>query len=192
MAQTNQIAAFLGLRNRNSHSSVLNISAAGSNQRQFTMLSWASFLAKVILVPNVKAKTTRLGEPYLQHGYIAFYSKEALDKYASETAIKDVVLHNLIDEGKAKWVKTSAELDALFTENPKYAEALSADMLNGNHNAVEDLLDEFLISMKDRILVSEKEHEVSLGVSKLSSDVRVSKLTQTKSAADAEQNSDKE
>lgn len=194
MAQTNQIAAFLGLKNRNSRSSVLNISAEGSNQRAFTMLSWSSFAAKLVtLVPNVRAKETRFGEPYLQHGYIAFFSQKALDAYKAEPYVKDVVLHNLIDLGQAKWVKTSAELDAVFTATPGYAQAVNTDIKNHNHLAVENLLDEFICSVKDQILVSEKEHEVTLGLSKLNTDVRESKLlANPQTSTEVKSDSDKE
>lgn len=194
MAQTNQIAAFLGLKNRNSRSSVLNISAEGSNQRAFTMLSWASFASKLVtLVPHVKAKTTRFGEPYLQHGYIAFFSQQALDAYKAEPHIKDVVLHNYIDLGQAKWVKTSAELDEAFTALPQYELAVNSDTKNHSHEAVENLLDDFIASVKDQILVSEKEHEVTLGLSKLNTEVRESKLiAKPATSAKVKTDSDKE
>lgn len=193
MAQTNQIAAFLGLKNRNSRSSVLNISAEGSNQRAFTMLSWTSFASKLVaLVPDIKSKTTRFGEPYLQHGYIAFFSQQAFEAYKAEPNVKDVALHNLIDSGQAKWVKTSADLDALLTANPKYEVAANTDIRNHNHNAVENLLDDFILSVKDQILVSEREHEVYLGLSKLSAEVRESKLlANPQSSAEVKTDSDK-
>lgn len=194
MAQTNQIAAFLGLKNRNSRSSVLNISAEGSNQRAFTMLSWASFASKLVaLVPNIRVKTSRLGETYMQHGYIAFFAQKALDAYTAEPYVKDVVLHNLIDSGQAKWVKTSAELDAAFTALPQYEIAVNSDIKQHSHNAVENLLDDFILSVKDQILVSEKEHEVTLGLSKLETEVRQSKLlAKPQVSAEVKTDSDKE